>query len=102
MRDLKVDDPPGAYASTRKVSDTEAARTFSDLLNRVEYRGERFVIDRGGRSVAVISPAGPQRFRISDLAALMRSAPRPDPEYFRVLENAANDQRAVEDTAWER
>lgn len=38
------------------VSATEAARQFSDLLNRVRYRGESFEIVRGGEVVARIVP----------------------------------------------
>jgi antitoxin (DNA-binding transcriptional repressor) of toxin-antitoxin stability system len=36
---------------------TEAARNFSDLVDRVLYRGEVFVVERGGRSVCRIVPA---------------------------------------------
>lgn len=35
---------------------TEAARNFSDLINRVYYRGERFVLTKGGRAVAAVAP----------------------------------------------
>jgi hypothetical protein len=38
------------------ISATEAARTFSDILNRVRYRGEAFVVERGGEPVCRISP----------------------------------------------
>jgi antitoxin (DNA-binding transcriptional repressor) of toxin-antitoxin stability system len=41
----------------RRVSATEAARQFSDLLDRVERDGETFVVERRGRAVASIAPA---------------------------------------------
>jgi antitoxin (DNA-binding transcriptional repressor) of toxin-antitoxin stability system len=41
----------------RRVSATEAARQFSDLLDRVERDGETFVVERRGRAVACIAPA---------------------------------------------
>jgi antitoxin (DNA-binding transcriptional repressor) of toxin-antitoxin stability system len=41
----------------RRLSATEAARRFSDLLDQVEYEGETFVVERRGRAVASISPA---------------------------------------------
>jgi antitoxin (DNA-binding transcriptional repressor) of toxin-antitoxin stability system len=41
----------------RRLSATDAARRFSDLLDQVEYEGETFVVERRGRAVASISPA---------------------------------------------
>jgi antitoxin (DNA-binding transcriptional repressor) of toxin-antitoxin stability system len=43
--------------SMRRVSATEAARQFSDLLDQVERDGETFVVERRGRAVASIAPA---------------------------------------------
>lgn len=39
------------------VTATEAARTFSDILDAVEHRGEHFTIVRRGRPVAELGPA---------------------------------------------
>ena len=36
----------------------ELKRRFSEILNRVELRGERIAVLRHGRTVAVIGPAG--------------------------------------------
>jgi prevent-host-death family protein len=41
----------------RRMSATEAARRFSELLNAVERHGETFVVVRRGRAVASIGPA---------------------------------------------
>ena len=35
----------------------EAKRRFSELMSRVEYRGERFIIQRHGRTMAALVPA---------------------------------------------
>jgi len=43
----------------RRISATEASRTFSNLLDRVEAGG-RFVIHRRGRDICVMSPASPR------------------------------------------
>ena len=40
----------------RLVSVTEVARNFSGYLNRVAFRGERFILTRGGREVAELRP----------------------------------------------
>jgi prevent-host-death family protein len=38
------------------ISATELSRRISDILNRVKYRGERFVVQRNGESIAVLHP----------------------------------------------
>lgn len=40
----------------KNISVTEASRKFADYINRVVYRGERFVLIRGNKAVAEISP----------------------------------------------
>lgn len=41
----------------RRLTATEAARHFSDLLDHVERDGETFVVERRGRAIANIAPA---------------------------------------------
>jgi antitoxin (DNA-binding transcriptional repressor) of toxin-antitoxin stability system len=41
----------------RRLTATEAARRFSDLLDRVERDGETFLVERRGRVIASVSPA---------------------------------------------
>jgi len=43
----------------RTVSVTDAARNFSDLVNRVFYTGESATLVRNGVPVARVVPAGP-------------------------------------------
>ena len=43
----------------RRVSVTEAARNFADIVNRAYYRGETTVLMRNGMAVAHIAPAAP-------------------------------------------
>jgi prevent-host-death family protein len=43
------------------VTATELSRCLSDILNRVYYRNERFVVERNGEPVAVLAPPGPVR-----------------------------------------
>jgi prevent-host-death family protein len=40
-----------------EVTATEASRSFADLLDGVEHRGERYTIVRRGRVVAELAPA---------------------------------------------
>jgi antitoxin (DNA-binding transcriptional repressor) of toxin-antitoxin stability system len=66
----------------RRVSATEAARQFSDLLDKVESDGETFVVERRGRAVASIAPAAHVSGRT--VRELLRSQP-PDPTWAREL-----------------
>lgn len=70
-----------------RLTATEAARNFSDVLNRVAA-GEQFEIVRNGAPAAVLgAPAvraqSPERY-----GELMRQAPEPDAEF-------ASDLRAI-------
>lgn len=60
------------------VTATEAARSFSELLDAVEHDGRHFTIVRHGRVVARLEPA--LAGRGSAAKAILRSN-RPDPEW---------------------
>lgn len=57
---------------TRSV--TEVARRFADYINRVVYRGERFVLTRGNKPVAELAPL-PAGKRLGELPGLLSSLP---------------------------
>lgn len=42
---------------TETITVTEAARNFSDVVNKVYYRGESLLLTRGGKVVARLVPA---------------------------------------------
>ena len=86
-----------------RVSATEAVRTFSDLLNRIRYRGEEFVIERGGEPVCRMTPAAAAgRLSLRELAALLREIPRPDEDYASDVRRAARKQGRLPPSPWER
>lgn len=66
----------------RRVSATEAARQFSDLLDQVERDRETFVVERRGRAVASIAPAAAVSGRT--VKQVLRSR-APDPSWAREL-----------------
>ena len=61
---------------TKTITATEAARRFSDLLNRIRFRGERYLIARGGKPVATLAPADTAVDKtIDELPALLKQLP---------------------------
>jgi antitoxin (DNA-binding transcriptional repressor) of toxin-antitoxin stability system len=88
--------------STR-VSATEAVRTFSDLLNRIRYRGEEFVVERAGEAVCRMTPAAPpRRLTLKELAALLREIPRADAAYASDVRRAVRKQGRLPRAPWGR
>ena len=62
---------------TRRISATEAARNFSDVINQVRYQLVEFDVTRGKEVVARIVPPskGPSGIPIQGLNAFFRSLP---------------------------
>jgi antitoxin (DNA-binding transcriptional repressor) of toxin-antitoxin stability system len=88
---------------TTKVTATEAVRTFSDLLNRIRYRGEEFVVERAGEPICRMSPAAPTTIlTLRDLAALLREIPEPDAGYATDVRRAARSQGRAPRSPWGR
>ena len=85
-----------------KISATEAARNLSDIINRVVYRGEEFIVERGGEPMCKISPVGPRRCTLADLIELFEKAPKPDDEYLDILEDITRNQPPVPESPWAR
>ncbi len=82
------------------ISATEAARRFSDIINRVAYRDEEFVVERGGEAVCMIVPAGPRPFTLNNLADLLSTIPKPDPAFWDEVEALAKHQPNVPEPSW--
>ncbi len=58
---------------------TEMARRFAEYINRVAYRGERFILTRGNKPIAEIRPL-PRGVKGSDLLRILKSGPHLSPE----------------------
>jgi antitoxin (DNA-binding transcriptional repressor) of toxin-antitoxin stability system len=85
-----------------RISATEAARSFSELMNRVRYRGESFIVERGGKPMCEILPVRPQKFSGAEFVRLLRSLPKPDEEYLAVVEEVTTRQPTVAESGWQR
>ncbi len=83
-----------------RISASQAAQSFSELMNRVRHRGESFVVERGGKPICEILPARPPKFRGADLAAPLRSSPKPDEAYLKSVEELLTKQPLVAESKW--
>ena len=83
------------------MSATDAARNFSEILNRVLYRGEAFVIERSGTPICEIRPARPVRFTGRDLVELFKSLPAVDADYLDTVEELTRSQPSLPEGPWE-
>ncbi|HUK39870.1 MAG TPA: hypothetical protein VLX11_02460 [Candidatus Acidoferrales bacterium] len=92
---------PSQANGRRSISATEAARSFSELLDRISYRGESFVIERGGEPVCEMSHVKPLRFTGADLLSLLYSLPKPDSGYWDALAEATKQRATVPESPWE-
>jgi len=97
-----VREHPTEYQSARRVSATEASRNFSEILNRVRYRGEVFVVMRGGQPICELRPAATTLFTGADLVTLLRSLPAVDKDYLDEVEETARKQPLLPESPWAR
>jgi antitoxin (DNA-binding transcriptional repressor) of toxin-antitoxin stability system len=71
-----------------RISATELARRVGDVLGRVRYLGDTFVVERNGTPIARISPVSETRpaATLSEFFEIWRSAGPPDPDFADALE----------------
>lgn len=81
---------------------TQLARSLSDVLNRVQYKGERFVIERNGQVVARIHPSTELRKgpTLAEFVEALRQGPRLDPEFLDELEEIQANQPPAQVYEW--
>lgn len=62
----------------KTIRATEAVRRFSELLNRVRFQGNHYIILRGGKAVASIGPAErlSRQYTLGELKGLLAGIPR--------------------------
>lgn len=62
-----------------RITATELDREMSEILNRVAYRGESFIVERGGKEVARLEPVGPvRRVTFREIAEKLRHLTVPE------------------------
>ena len=70
-----------------KISATELARRLGDVLGRVRYRGDSFVVERNGEPVARVAPIeGQSATSLAEALEAWQATGRPDPDFAGDLE----------------
>jgi prevent-host-death family protein len=82
-----------------RMTATDAARSFSELLNRVA-NGEEIEVTRSGAAVAVISPPKSRLISAERFRELIATAPALDGEFARDVRTARESVGPPED-AWQ-
>ena len=85
--------------NTVSLSVTDVARNFSEYINRVAYKGDRFILVKGGREVAELKPV-PKGRRLAELADLLKSSsgltPAEADDFDRDLEHVRSEMNQAE------
>ncbi len=77
---------------------TEMARRFAEYINRVAYRGERFILTKGNRPVAEVRPL-PKGISYDELCDILTSGPHLDPndveQFAKDIDDAREDLNSL-------
>jgi antitoxin (DNA-binding transcriptional repressor) of toxin-antitoxin stability system len=85
----------------KKITATELAKNLSSVLSRVQYRGDRFVVERNGEAVASLGPVeGHSGIKVRELFGLLSQLPRPDEGFADDLEAIQAAQPTTEFPEW--
>ena len=82
-----------------RLSATEVARRFSEVLNRVA-EGEEIEVTRGGAPVAVITPPKKRLLSADRFRELIASAPPVDEDFAEDLRRIRREAGVVPETPW--
>lgn len=104
IRNMSTASRRGRRHSGATVSATEAAKNFGRLVDRVREERATYIVERGGKAVARITPIDRAPFTAADFKALLAALPHADEAYLKATEDAAatrNRPRARRNP-WER
>lgn len=88
----------------RRITSTEAARRWSEILDAVEHRHEEFVVERHGRDVAAVAPTRgtPSSATWHDVLTLLDRGPRPDAAFAADMRRVRRTRPALPKDPWAR
>ena len=83
------------------ITATELAKGLSDVLNRVKYKNEQFIIQRNGETIARIVPApAPRGKTLDEIIAKVGDLRMPGGGFADDLEAVQAEQGTVEFPEW--
>jgi antitoxin (DNA-binding transcriptional repressor) of toxin-antitoxin stability system len=91
----------------KRISATRAVRDFSGILNTIKFQGVHYIIERGGKPVASMTPIDEEKDvkTLGDLRSLLKKLPRLNEEmdnFVADLEAVRQDQPAISmEDLWE-
>jgi prevent-host-death family protein len=87
---------------TTRIAATELSRRLSDILNRVRYRDERFLVERNGEPIAVLGPAvtQPANITLADLVSTLHNSGPLDRAFADDLEEIQSRQPRADELRW--
>lgn len=87
---------------SERISATQAARNFSDLLNRVQYKQDSFVIVRNGEEVGRLEPvpARGTKKTFRELVEMVQAMGPPDDDFADDLEEIHRNQPPLPEDPW--
>ena len=84
-----------------RISATEFARSLSDVLSRVYYKRETFLIERNGLPIAELIPTqATQRVTVREFAELLAEMPSTDDDFARDIEALQDEQTQIGPPRW--
>ena len=84
-----------------RITATDLAKGLSDVLNRVRYQGEKFVIERNGEPVAALVPSAPKLgVTLRQVATRLADLTMPGDGYAEDLEAMQSAQERSEAPVW--
>ena len=84
-----------------EITATELAKSLSDVLSRVRYKGETFVIRRNGEPIATLAPRGRlPGITLGELVTALQELGPVDDRFAGDLEAIQASQGTVPDSPW--
>ena len=84
------------------ITATELSRSLSDILSRVRYKGETFIVERNGEPVATLAPPVPaKRMTWGEFLEMMKELPPADPDFADDLEMIQASQQPAVMPRWD-
>lgn len=90
-----------AVKSPTTLTATELARNLSDILSRIHYGGEQFLIVRNGKPVATLGPPDHELNQtVKEFVDVLKQLPRLGPGFADDVDAIISNQSKSEPSAW--